>query len=195
MTIQNSWCKDKTNFPSKLIISMWLQSRTPQKHIYQIAEKSSQQQFEGNMTMNPVLTLWELLTKCQTATFITNSSDSAVTTYWFHQLLKVGIDIHIMTCPSSGQVIVQNLHPKFLVHFQKQWEVSVMNSTKTCKVTKRMLQPNYDKHNKKCSHKLASVTHKVSDHQLHHEWWWLAAITPHWLHQLMTVNVDNLLGI
>jgi hypothetical protein len=136
MTIQNSWCKDKTNFPSKLIISMWLQSGTPQKHIYQIAEKSSQQQFEGNMTMNPVLTLWELLTKYQTATFITNSSDSAVTTYWLHQLLKVGVDIHIMTCPSSGQVIVQNLHPKFLVHFQKQWEVSVMNSTKTCKVTK-----------------------------------------------------------
>jgi hypothetical protein len=76
-----------------------------------------------------------------------------------------------MTCPSSGQVIVQNLHPKFLVHFQKQWEVSVMNSTKTCKVTKRMLQPNQTKHNKKYSDKLVSVTHKVSDHQLHHEWW------------------------
>jgi hypothetical protein len=44
-------------------------------HIYDTAEKSPQQQFEGNMTMSAVITLWELLTKCQTTTFIMNNSD------------------------------------------------------------------------------------------------------------------------
>jgi hypothetical protein len=37
---------------------------------------------------------------------------------------------------------------------------------------------------------LVSVTHKVSDHQLHHECC-LAAITSHWLHQLLTVGKYN----
>jgi hypothetical protein len=41
----------------------------------------------------------------------------------------------------------------------------------------------------KCSHELMSVTHKVSDHQLHREWKSLAASTSHWLHQLLTVCV------
>jgi hypothetical protein len=44
-------------------------------HIYDTAEKSPQQQFEGNMTMSAVITLWELLTKCQTTTLIMNNSD------------------------------------------------------------------------------------------------------------------------
>jgi hypothetical protein len=33
------------------------------------------------------------------------------------------------------------------------------------------------------------VTHKVSDHHLHNEWQWLAATTPHWLHQFLIVGV------
>jgi hypothetical protein len=41
-------------------------------NIYEIAEKSPQQQFGGNTTMSAVITLWELLTKCQTIIFISH---------------------------------------------------------------------------------------------------------------------------
>jgi hypothetical protein len=44
-------------------------------YIYEIAEKTPQKQFEGNIMMNAVITLWELLTKCQTITSITYGSD------------------------------------------------------------------------------------------------------------------------
>jgi hypothetical protein len=44
--------------------------------LYEIAEKSPQQQFEGNRTRSADKNLRELLiTKCQTITFIRNSSD------------------------------------------------------------------------------------------------------------------------
>ncbi len=44
-------------------------------YIYEIAEKTPQKQFEGNIMMNAVVTLWDLLTKCQTITSITHGSD------------------------------------------------------------------------------------------------------------------------
>jgi hypothetical protein len=49
--------------------------QTERRYISEVAEKSSQQQFGFTMTMSSVITLWELLIKCQTITFITNSSD------------------------------------------------------------------------------------------------------------------------
>jgi hypothetical protein len=40
------------------------------------------------------MTLWELLTKCQTINIITNSNWWAPsTTYWLHQILAVGVDL------------------------------------------------------------------------------------------------------
>ncbi len=45
-------------------------------------------------------------------------------------------------------------------------------------------------HNKnECSQNLGSVTHKVSDTLLHHEWQWVAAITP--TASVLTVDVDT----
>ncbi len=35
------------------------------------------------------------------------------------------------------------------------------------------------------------VAHKVTDHHLHQEWQWQAAMTTHWVHQLPTVGVDK----
>jgi hypothetical protein len=47
--------------------------------------ESPKQQFEGNMAMSAVLTLWEL---CQPVTFITNSiHERHMTTNWLHQWL------------------------------------------------------------------------------------------------------------
>ncbi len=44
------------------------------------------------MTMNVVITLWELLTKCQTITFIMNKKRwAAMTPQWIHKLLTVGV--------------------------------------------------------------------------------------------------------
>jgi hypothetical protein len=61
--------------------------------IHEIAEKSPQQGFEGNMKMSAVITLQELLTQCQTITFIMNCSDKlAMTTHCFHQLQKIGVE-------------------------------------------------------------------------------------------------------
>jgi hypothetical protein len=40
-------------------------------------------------------------------------------------------------------------------------------------------------------HNLMSVTNKVSDHQHHHEYQWLAAMTAHWVHKLPMVGVDK----
>jgi hypothetical protein len=56
-----------------------------------IAEKSPHQQFEGNtMTVSAVLTLWELLTKGQTVTFIiNNTAELPTTTHRAHNLSKV----------------------------------------------------------------------------------------------------------
>jgi hypothetical protein len=51
-------------------------------------------------------------------------------------------------------------------------------------------KPNQTEKNK-CNYNLVSICDKVSDHHLHHEWQLLAAITPHWIHQLLTVGVDN----
>jgi hypothetical protein len=89
----------KWNLPTKLFISnnqicctpfatkklSWhtpvpVQWRSLTEHIYEIAEKSQQQQFEGNMTMSAVITLWELLMchnlrKCQTISFVRNGND------------------------------------------------------------------------------------------------------------------------
>jgi len=46
---------------------------------------------------------------------------------------------------------------------------------------------NQNKHNNECSHDLVSgVPHKESDHHFHHEWEWIAATTPHGLHQVPT---------
>jgi hypothetical protein len=44
-------------------------------HIYEIAEKSVKQYFEGSMTISEVTTFWELLTKCHTITLITTDAD------------------------------------------------------------------------------------------------------------------------
>jgi hypothetical protein len=33
--------------------------------------------------------------------------------------------------------------------------------------------------------------HKVSDLHLHHEWQWIAAITPYWLHHHPTMGIDK----
>jgi hypothetical protein len=44
----------------------------------------------------------------------------SMTTHWIHQLLTVGVDKYIIICPKSGQTIPQNLHPEFVLHFQKQ---------------------------------------------------------------------------
>jgi hypothetical protein len=51
-------------------------------------------------------------------------------------------------------------------------------------------KPNQTEKNK-CNYNLVSICDKESDHHLHNEWQLLAAITPHWLHQLLTVGVDN----
>ncbi len=54
------------------------------------------------------------------------------------------------------------------------------------------LWPNQKIHGKnKYSHNPASVTHKVADHQLYHEWEGLAAITSTALHQLLAVGVEK----
>jgi len=45
-----------------------------------------------------------------------------------------------------------------------------------------------NKHDKnQCGHN----THKVSDHHLHYKCQWLAATTPHWLHQPLMLGVDK----
>ncbi len=36
-----------------------------------------------------------------------------------------------------------------------------------------------------------TITHKAQNHHLHHGWQWLAASTPNWLHQLLTVGIDK----
>lgn len=56
-----------------------------------IAEKSPHQEFEGNMmTVSAVLTLWELLTKGQTVTFIiNNTAELPPTTHGAHNLSLV----------------------------------------------------------------------------------------------------------
>jgi hypothetical protein len=36
-----------------------------------------------------------------------------------------------------------------------------------------------------------STSKLYRDHHLHHEWQWLAAMTPHWFSQLLTVGVDK----
>ncbi len=46
-------------------------------------------------------------------------------------------------------------------------------------------------HNSECSHNFVSATHEVPDHHLLHEQQWWAAMTPHWLDQLLTVGVDK----
>jgi hypothetical protein len=104
---------------------------------YEVVEKSPRQQFEGNTTTSAVITLWELLTKCHTVTFITNSSDELpwllptdFISSW-HQLLTMGVGKYMITSPESLQIIVQNLCFEFLLHFQKQWEDWVMKLTCT----------------------------------------------------------------
>ncbi len=44
---------------------------------------------------------------------------------------------------------------------------------------------------KKCCHNLTRVANKASDHQLNHELQWQAAMTIHWLHELLMESVDN----
>jgi hypothetical protein len=53
------------------------------------------------------------------------------TTHWLHQLLTMGVGKYVITSPKSVQIIVQNLHSEFLLHFQKQREVWVMKLTST----------------------------------------------------------------
>jgi hypothetical protein len=50
-------------------------SRAQTEHIYEITEKSLQQQFEGDMIASVFITLWKLLTKCLTVTFVKHSSE------------------------------------------------------------------------------------------------------------------------
>jgi hypothetical protein len=47
--------------------------------------------------MSAVITLQESNTKCQTITFIINST--AMTTHWLHQLCTVGVDKFMKICP------------------------------------------------------------------------------------------------
>ncbi len=46
-------------------------------------------------------------------------------------------------------------------------------------------------HDNKCSHNLMRVTHKVSDHHLHHKKQWWTALTTHWPLQHLKMGVDK----
>ncbi len=86
-------------------------------HTYEIAEKSPQQHFEGNMIMSAVITLWGLLTKFQTITFITNSSDELPgLPTMTHQLLTVGVDKYAITFPEFWEKYHTNPCLEFLLH-------------------------------------------------------------------------------
>jgi len=83
------WCKKRLEAPLDHLASHWSSTiincyhwtlgytlTSDCHHIYKIADKYPHQQFEHDITMSAVTTLWDLLTKCQTViTFITNTSD------------------------------------------------------------------------------------------------------------------------
>ncbi len=69
----------------------FLTSQTGYIYIYEIAENSWQQPFQGNTTKSAVVTLWELLTKCQMIIFIMNNSDKLP---WLPELIS--------SAPNSG---------------------------------------------------------------------------------------------
>ncbi len=74
------------------------------RYIYPIEHISMklQRNLHNNLKMSgsAVITLLELLKKCQTVTFITNSSDKLpVTTYSLHQLPMMGVDKYTNTPP------------------------------------------------------------------------------------------------
>jgi hypothetical protein len=68
-------------------------------HIYEIAEKYPQQQFEVNMTLSSVITLWVSLTKCQTFTFITNSSNHSSHDYLLPSLAPYSACRYVYNSP------------------------------------------------------------------------------------------------
>jgi hypothetical protein len=78
----------------------FLTSQTGYIYIYEIAEKSWQQPFQGNTTKSAVVTLWELLTKCQIIIFIMNNSDKLP---WLPELIS--------SAPDSGCREVYNNLP------------------------------------------------------------------------------------
>ncbi len=92
----------------------------PGGHIYEIAEKPPLQHFEGNTTMSVVLTLWELLISVRPSP----SSWIAVTSSHDYPLNLSASNsgctyIHNDPPKNFRQTIIQNLHPEFLLHFQK----------------------------------------------------------------------------
>jgi hypothetical protein len=103
-------------------------------YICGITEKSPQQHFEGNTTKTTVITLWEVLTKCQTATFIINSNDELLwwvavnMTHWLHQLpMEVWIICIQYSSQDSDKPLYKICTLRFcLSHFLKWQEDSVM---------------------------------------------------------------------
>jgi len=96
-----------------ILILCWISSnnrKTPsQCYLAHLSKKMQRnfhkQQFESKMTISAVITWWESLTKCQTITFLTNSSNypltssqiaAAMTTLWLHQLPMEDVDKDII---------------------------------------------------------------------------------------------------
>ncbi len=50
-----------------------------------------------------------------------------------------------------------------------------------------LAQPKQAQQNERRFYNLVTITHTVSDHHLHHGWWWLAAFIPH---DFTKVNID-----
>jgi hypothetical protein len=98
-------------------------SHVQQLYISKIAEKSPQQQFEGDRTISAVITLWESFTKSPSSQIaVTSCHDYPLTSF----LPMVGIDKHTITHPKSGQTITQTSSSWISLQFQKQWEDSIM---------------------------------------------------------------------
>ncbi len=76
---KKTWGGNTPHMPIHLVVGNFLQiPNTIYGHHNTLSMKMKRNlnynQFEGNLTMSAVITLWELLTKCQTITYITNSS-------------------------------------------------------------------------------------------------------------------------
>lgn len=77
---------------------------------------------KGNMAMSAVAASWELLTKSQNRIAVTSCHDYALV----HQLPASGFSLvdklsNILLVPKMfGKPLYRNLHPAFLLHFEKQ---------------------------------------------------------------------------
>jgi hypothetical protein len=69
----NSVCKESEEtgcswVECQMTVDLLFHLKKFEQDIYRIEEKSPQQQFDTSMTISAIITLWELLTKCQTIT-------------------------------------------------------------------------------------------------------------------------------